>query len=257
MTKSALLTARSAVWLDGAGAAVHGDPLPFAQSGGGVPGGDHGGDAVLAGDQGGVGGQGAAVGDDRDGAGEQWRPGRGGAPGDQDLAGLEAVEVTRSADDADRAGGPAGAGWLPDDGVLGRWAGGAHGLHGAEELLGEQPGWPADGQGGEQAPLPLPGATALVDELLQGGVGVEFGAGQVEHILDLIDHAVRAQGLAEVQRAAAQQWPANGGGPRMAGVVAIRVRRRWGGPSRGSGPRGRGGRVGCRAARPAAPGRWH
>src|SRR5829696_3015918 len=93
MTKSALLTARSAVWLDGAGAAVHGDPLPFAQSGGGVAGGDHGGDAVLAGDQGGVGGQGAAVGDDRDGAGEQWRPGRGGGPGDQDLAGLEAVEV--------------------------------------------------------------------------------------------------------------------------------------------------------------------
>src|SRR5829696_5480504 len=96
MTKSALLTARSAVWLDSAGAAVHGDPLPFPQSGGGVPGGDHGGDAVLAGDQGGVGGQGAAVGDDRDGAGEQWRPGRGGGSGDQDLAGLEAVEVARS-----------------------------------------------------------------------------------------------------------------------------------------------------------------
>src|SRR5215216_2354452 len=197
-------------WVDGAGAAVDGHHLAVGQAGGGIPGGDHGGDAVLAGDQGGVGRQGPAVGDDRGGVGEQRRPGGGGGPGDQDLAGLEAVEVTRSVDDADRAGGPAGAGWLPDDGVLWRWAGGAHGVHGAEELLGEQPGWAADGQGGQQAPLPLPGATALVDELLQGGVGVEFGAGQEEHVLGPVDHAVRAQGLAQAQRAAAQQRPAEG-----------------------------------------------
>ena len=42
-----------------------------------------------------------------------------------------------------------------------------------------------------------------------GGVGVELGAGQVEHVLGPVDHAVRAQGLAEAQRAAAQQ-PAEG-----------------------------------------------
>ena len=53
-------------------------------------------------------------------------------------------------------------------------------------------------------------AAALVDKLLQGGVGVEFGAGQVEHVLGPVDHAVRAQGLAQAQRAAAQQRPAKG-----------------------------------------------
>jgi hypothetical protein len=87
------------VWVDGAGGAVDGDPLPVGESGGGVTGGDDGGDAVLAGDHGGVGGQGAAVGDDRGGPGEQRCPGRGGGPGDQDLAGLEAVEVGGAGDD--------------------------------------------------------------------------------------------------------------------------------------------------------------
>jgi hypothetical protein len=56
--------------------------------------------------------------------GKQRRPGRGGGPGDQDLAGLEAVEVARPVDDADRAGGPAGAGRLPNDRVFGWWAAG-------------------------------------------------------------------------------------------------------------------------------------
>jgi hypothetical protein len=111
------------------------------------------------------------------------------ARGDQDLAGLEAVEVTRSVDDADRAGGPAGAGWLPDDGVLWRWAGGAHGVHGAEEFLGEQPGWAADGQGGQQAPLPLPGGPPPANHIPQGGADVELGAGQEEHVLGPVDHA--------------------------------------------------------------------
>src|SRR4029453_10239599 len=102
------------------------------------------------------GGAGAAGGDDRDRAGEKRCPGGDGGPGDQDLAGLEAVEVIGSMDDADRAGGPAGAGWLGDDGVLWGRGGGGRGTHGAEESLGEKPGWAADGQGGEQAPLPLP-----------------------------------------------------------------------------------------------------
>jgi hypothetical protein len=62
---------RSVVWVDGAGAAVDGDPLAVAESGGGVTGGDNSGDAVLAGDQGGMGGQGAPVGDDGSRLGEQ------------------------------------------------------------------------------------------------------------------------------------------------------------------------------------------
>src|SRR5436189_5457104 len=114
--------------MDGAGAAVDGDRLPVAEPAGGVAGGDHRGDAVLAGNQGGMGGQGAAVGDHGDRVGEQRRPGGGGGPGDQDLAGLEAVEVTGPVDDADRAGSPSGTGRLADDGVLGWWAAGAHGV---------------------------------------------------------------------------------------------------------------------------------
>jgi probable F420-dependent oxidoreductase len=46
------------VGVDGAGAAVDGHHLAVVQAGGGVAGGDHGGDAVFAGDQGGVSGQG-------------------------------------------------------------------------------------------------------------------------------------------------------------------------------------------------------
>jgi hypothetical protein len=85
-----------------------------------------------------------------------------------------------------------------------------HGVHGAEELVGEQPGWPADGQGGDQAPLPLPDGPPLADHILKGGAGVELGAGQVEHVLGLVDHAVGVEGLAHAQRAAAQQRPAEG-----------------------------------------------
>ena len=62
-------------------------------------------DAVLAGDQGGVGGEDAAVGDDRRRACEQRRPHRGGGPDDQHLAGLDAVEVAEPVDQANRAGG--------------------------------------------------------------------------------------------------------------------------------------------------------
>ena len=49
--------------LECAGAAVDSHHLAVGPAGGGVAGGDHGGDAVLAGDQGGVDGQGAAVGE--------------------------------------------------------------------------------------------------------------------------------------------------------------------------------------------------
>src|SRR5262249_45872359 len=63
------------------------------------------------------------VGDHRDRAGEQRRPRRGGGPGNQDLAGLEAVEVAGPVDGADRAAGPAGAdrGWLSSKQSAGPW----------------------------------------------------------------------------------------------------------------------------------------
>ena len=47
--------------LECAGAAVDSHHLAVGPAGGGVAGGDHGGDAVLAGDQGGVDGQGAPL----------------------------------------------------------------------------------------------------------------------------------------------------------------------------------------------------
>jgi hypothetical protein len=65
---------------------VDGDELAGVQAVGGVAGSDDGGDAVLAGDEGGVGGESAAVGDNRGGAGEQRRPGWCGRLGDEDVA---------------------------------------------------------------------------------------------------------------------------------------------------------------------------
>jgi hypothetical protein len=195
--------------VDGAGVAVHGHPLTVAELRGGIPGGDTAGmpysratrEARAARVPPSV-----TTATARANSGVQ----AGGGPGDQDLAGLEAVKLTRSADDADRAASPAGAGRLANDGALGYRPGGADGVHDGQELLGEQPGWSADGQGGEQAPLPLSDASAPGDQLLQGGVGVELGAGQVEHVLGPIDHAFCLEQLAQAQRAAAQQGLAEG-----------------------------------------------
>jgi hypothetical protein len=60
---SAYRTLPSLGWPNGAGAAVDGHHLAVDHAGGGIASGDHRGDAVLAGHQGGMGGQGAAVGD--------------------------------------------------------------------------------------------------------------------------------------------------------------------------------------------------
>src|SRR2546421_2036037 len=97
---------------DGAGRAVDGDALPVVQPCGAVAGADDGGDAELAGHEGGVCGQGADVGDDGGGDGEQGRPGRGGGAGDEDVAGLKLVAVGGVEDDPHDAGGPPGAGAL-------------------------------------------------------------------------------------------------------------------------------------------------
>jgi hypothetical protein len=77
----------------GSGGPVDGDPLPGSQAVGGVAGADDGGDAVLAGDEGGVCGEGTAVGDDRGRAGEQRGPRGGGGFGDEDVSVGEGGEV--------------------------------------------------------------------------------------------------------------------------------------------------------------------
>src|SRR4029453_6750168 len=71
-------------------------------------------------------------------------------------------------------------------------------------------------QGGEQAPLPFPDGPAPLDHILPGDVGVEVGAGQEEHVLGPINYRVGVEDLAEAQRAATQQRPANG---ELAGLV--------------------------------------
>ena len=95
---------------DGSGGAVDAHQLPLAEALGGVAGADDGGDGEFAGDEGGVCGEGAAVGDDGCGSCEQWRPRRGGRFCDEDVAIAERGEVLRAVHDAYVAGGAAGRG---------------------------------------------------------------------------------------------------------------------------------------------------
>ena len=66
------------------------------------------------------------------------------------------------------------------------------------------PRWPSAGR-------PAPG----------GSAGGEFGAGQEEHVLRLVEHAVCVQGLAEAEHTAAQQGPAEG---ELAGLLLADAR---------------------------------
>src|SRR5690606_6511138 len=146
---------------DGACSAVDGDELAVVQPGGGVAGADDGGDAVLAGDERGVSGEGAAVGDHCGGSGEQWCPGRCGAPGDEDVPGGEVGEVLWTGDDADRAGRSSCAGGLPDDGCLrGRVGAGCGDCAG--DRVADEPGRLAQGEWSDQAALLLPRGSATV-----------------------------------------------------------------------------------------------
>src|SRR5215213_5222539 len=103
-------TRGSTAKLDGPCAAVHRHRLPAAKPERRVPGPDHRRDAVFAGDEGGVGGEGAAVCDHGHGPPEQRGPRGSGEPGDEHLPVSEAAEVFRAAHDTDRSAGAAGAG---------------------------------------------------------------------------------------------------------------------------------------------------
>src|ERR1041384_2362198 len=86
-----LLAAGGAVHLramdgDGSGGAIDGDELAGVELVGGGGGGDDGRDAVFAGDERGVGGEGSSVGDDGGGVCEQGCPGGCGGLGDEDVA---------------------------------------------------------------------------------------------------------------------------------------------------------------------------
>ena len=94
--------------------AGHGHRLPVGQRRGRALGADHGGNAQLAGDDGGVAGAAAAVGDDgRRRLHHRLPVGRGGV-GDQHLAGAEGCELVGVGHHPHRAGGDA-----PADGAAG------------------------------------------------------------------------------------------------------------------------------------------
>src|SRR5918993_5466397 len=113
----------STVELDSPCAAVHRHRLPVAKPERRVPGPDHRWDAVLAGHEGGVGGQGAAVRNHGRGTSEQRGPRWSGEPGDQYLTVPEAAEVFRAAHDTYHSASTPGACGLADEDGVGR-----HGL---------------------------------------------------------------------------------------------------------------------------------
>jgi hypothetical protein len=123
---------------------------------GGVAGSHDGGNSVLAGDQGRVGGQGAAVGDHGGGAGEQGCPGRCGGLGDQYVAVGEPGDVVWAVHEVDRAGGASRGRGLSDQRAVGDGAGAAGLLDGPVDDIADQPCRPAEGQRRGQPPLPLP-----------------------------------------------------------------------------------------------------
>ena len=135
---------------------VDGDELAGVQSLCGVAGADDSGNAVLAGYQGGVRGQGAAGGDHGGGPREQWSPGRGGGLGDQDVPVGEAGEVRGVEHEVDRTGGAAGGRRMPEERTGGNRAGAAGLLDGAVDHVADQSGRPAERQRRGQPTLPLP-----------------------------------------------------------------------------------------------------
>src|SRR6266511_5362049 len=193
-TERASAGCRCAGWAspghDGAGVAVDGDRLSIVQPPGAVAGADDGGDAELPGDEAGVRGQGADVGDDGAGDGEQRRPGRGGGAGDEDVAGLEPVAVGGIEDDPDDAGGPSRAGTLAGgERVAGRAGCAVH----AGGDAGGQPWWVADLERCGESALPLPRRLPFVDLLARVHAlaqrGVDLGAGAEEHVGGSLDGA--------------------------------------------------------------------
>ena len=109
------------------------------QACGGVAGGDDGEDSVFAGHEGGVRGEGAAVGDDGGCSGEQRRPCRSGGFRDKHIAVAETAEVLRAMHDAYWSGCAARRCGVPDDDVLADFTLTAGFLRGAADHISDQP----------------------------------------------------------------------------------------------------------------------
>jgi hypothetical protein len=86
--------------VDLAGAPVDGDFLPGVQHGGGVAGADDAGQLQFAGDDRGVAGDAASVGDQRGGASHGWYPVRAGHLSNQDLTVYEVGLLVGGGEDA-------------------------------------------------------------------------------------------------------------------------------------------------------------
>ena len=150
---------------DGSGGAVDGHQLPWMQTYRGVAGGDDGGDSVLAGHQGGVRSEAAAVGDDGGCSGEQRRPCRSGGFRDKHIAVAETAEVLRALHDAYRSGSASRGCGVPDDDVLADFSLTTGFLHGAADHIPDQPNRLPECQGRGEAALPLPQVAALPHEV--------------------------------------------------------------------------------------------
>src|SRR4051794_38314542 len=181
---------------DRSGGPVNGHLLPWIQALGGVAGSDDGGDGVLAGDEGGVRGEGAAVRDDGSGAGEQGGPRRGGRLRDQYVTVAECSEVLRAVHDADRAGGAARRCRGPEDHPLADLALSTGLLHGAVDHIPDQPRRAAEDQRCGQSALALPVLATFTHGgiegfSLAGCAGPYFVAGAEEHVIGLVEGAGR------------------------------------------------------------------
>src|SRR5579859_6487318 len=140
---------------DRARATVNGYQLACPQAAGCVSSPDHSRDAVLSGDERGVGSQCAPVGDDRRRALEERRPGRGGGSRDEHLASFERVEVLDAAHEPHAARGATRTGALADKQIL-RYIGPTRNRCCPVHQRRKQAGWMAQLKRSDQATLPLP-----------------------------------------------------------------------------------------------------
>jgi hypothetical protein len=201
---------------DGSGAAVDGYQLPWMQPYRGVAGGDDGGNAVLASHQGGMGGEGAAVGDDGGCSSEQRRPCRSGGFRDKHIAVAEPAEVLRALHDAYRSGCAARRCGVPDDDVLGDLSLATGFLHGAADYIPDQPDRLPEGQGRGEVALALPQVAPLIHEVNDRltshspkGAGDFFVVAE-EHIIGLFECTGRDHVFAEPAHTDPQDGPPEG-----------------------------------------------
>src|SRR5215207_5814791 len=201
--------------LDGSGATVHSNRFSVAEPERRVPGCNYCGNAVFAGDERGVCGERAAVGDDGRGPVEQWGPRGRGESGDEHFSASEAVEVFRTAHDPNRSGRASGTGGFTHEDRVGRYGPGACGLRGAVHKVADGLRWRAQSERGSQPALPFPPVPAIGDHPPEIFLTVHFVAGEEEDILRGVEDARGGEDLAQTERATPQQRPGEGEVPRL------------------------------------------